>query len=231
MGDLTTGFTFTDGGTVTHTRLNAAVNDATVVAASATVAGKVELATDAETATGTDATRAVTPAGLQSRIGTSGAKVPLLNVANTWSAAQAVLGSDGSAGAAAGYVGEVIASTVVGGSAVALTTATVANVTSIALTAGDWEVSGNVVFNLSGTTATLFSAGFSSTSATLPTSLYLGRSAIPITTITQAAGLSLPLATRQIRVSSPTTLYLVADATFSAGTVGAYGFLQGRRIR
>lgn len=39
---------------------------ATVVQASSSVAGKVELATNAETATGTDATRAVTPAGLKS---------------------------------------------------------------------------------------------------------------------------------------------------------------------
>ena len=42
----------------------------TVPNASTLVAGKVELATDAETQTGTDTTRAVTPAGLVSRIAT-----------------------------------------------------------------------------------------------------------------------------------------------------------------
>lgn len=42
----------------------------TVVAASATVAGKVELATDAETQTGTDTTRAITPANLAARTAT-----------------------------------------------------------------------------------------------------------------------------------------------------------------
>lgn len=43
-------------------------NSTTVVSASDTVAGKVELATSAETTTGTDATRAVTPDGLAGSI-------------------------------------------------------------------------------------------------------------------------------------------------------------------
>jgi hypothetical protein len=43
---------------------------ATMVSASATVAGKVELATNAETQTGTDSERAVTPAGLTARTST-----------------------------------------------------------------------------------------------------------------------------------------------------------------
>lgn len=43
-------------------------------AASATAAGIVELATDAETITGTDAVRAVTPAGLQAKVASATAK-------------------------------------------------------------------------------------------------------------------------------------------------------------
>jgi hypothetical protein len=52
------------------TEINAGSTLVAVPSASTTVAGKVELATDAETTTGTDATRAVTPAGLSAAVGT-----------------------------------------------------------------------------------------------------------------------------------------------------------------
>ena len=60
-----------------------------VGAASDTVAGIVELATDAETQTGTDATRAVTPAGLQSKVASTTALgiVELATTAETQNAA------------------------------------------------------------------------------------------------------------------------------------------------
>lgn len=69
MGDLTAGYTFSNGeSNITHTKLNSAITDSTVVSASASTAGKVELATNAETQAGSDATRAVTPAGLASMV-------------------------------------------------------------------------------------------------------------------------------------------------------------------
>src|SRR5690349_16625741 len=55
--------------------------------------------------------------------------------------------------AAAGKIGEYIESEVLSGSAVSLTTNTAANITSISLTAGDWDVWGAAVYQLgSGTT-------------------------------------------------------------------------------
>jgi hypothetical protein len=44
--------------------------------------------------------------------------------------------------AAAGKLGEIISSNIVVGSAVSLTTNTPANITSLSLTAGDWDVWG-----------------------------------------------------------------------------------------
>jgi len=57
----------------------------TVVASSATVAGKVELATSAETITGTDTVRAVTPAGLAAKVSSETAQgiVELATAAET----------------------------------------------------------------------------------------------------------------------------------------------------
>lgn len=72
--------------------------------ASATVKGKVELATDAETVTGTDATRAVTPAGLQSKTASETAS----GIIELATSAEVLTGTDTSravtpAGAAAAY--------------------------------------------------------------------------------------------------------------------------------
>ena len=140
--------------------------------------------------------------------------------------------SDGSL-AAAGQVGEVIQSLVAVGSPVSLTTATPANVTSVALTAGDWDVEGNVNFTAaSATTAAgaLWVAGINSTSATLPTDgSEVQEQAVALTTTTFKSGIGTP--PKPIRIAAATTIYLVAEATFTAGTVGAYGVLTARRVR
>jgi len=70
--------------------------------------------------------------------------------------------------AAAGNVGEVVSSFVVIGSPVSLTTNVAANITSISLTAGDWDVQGNVNFAGTSATITALTGGISVTSATLP---------------------------------------------------------------
>jgi hypothetical protein len=70
LGTITTGVW--QGTAINQTYLTgqSGTNTGDEAAASATVAGVVELATDAETSTGTDTTRAVTPANVASLIGT-----------------------------------------------------------------------------------------------------------------------------------------------------------------
>jgi hypothetical protein len=82
--------------------VNAAVTSATIPDASATVKGKVELATDAEAITGTDTVRAVTPANVaavftdridtNSSLGTSNTKVPSQNAVKAY--ADALIGAN-----------------------------------------------------------------------------------------------------------------------------------------
>lgn len=133
----------------------------------------------------------------------------------------------------AGNVGEVVSSLVASGSAVSLTTATPANITSISLTAGDWDVQANVnVLGASTTTAAaaLQQVGISTTSATLPTDGSQVIVAVPVATTTSFnTGASIPRV--RINVSITTTVYLVAEATFTAGTVTAYGGITARRVR
>lgn len=135
--------------------------------------------------------------------------------------------------AAAGHVGEVISSAVAVGSAVSLTTATAANVTSISLTPGDWDVSADINFTATGATTAAGASvvgGISTTSATLPTDGTEVNDLVGgLTTTTFKTGNS--LSRKVVNVSVNTTVYLVGIATFSAGTVGAYGAIVARRVR
>lgn len=127
-----------------------------------------------------------------------------------------------------GYVGEVISSVIPSASATSLTTSTAKNVTSISLTAGDWDVYGNVllVATSGGSVMTTQAAWCSLTSATLPdSSLYngVGSAANPLS----FGGFSAPFL--RVNVSSTTTVYLGAYATFASGTVTACGGIYARR--
>lgn len=71
----------------------ASLATASIPDASTTVKGKVELATDAETVTGTDAVRAVTPAGLTARLAAPGAIGGTTPAAGTFTALTATTGA------------------------------------------------------------------------------------------------------------------------------------------
>lgn len=134
--------------------------------------------------------------------------------------------------AAAGSVGEYISANVASGSAVVLTTATTVNVTSISLTAGDWDVSGNVVIAAAATTvATVCQAAISSSTGALPTLPGAGAFNIWQGSFTGAANLALPTGMTRISLAVTTIIFLVAQATFTTSTAGAYGFIGARRVR
>lgn len=143
-----------------------------------------------------------------------------------------VEGTNTNDSAAAGYKGEVISSNIASASAVSLTTATTANVTSVSLTAGDWLVCGSTYFvTNAATVVSVVAAGISITSATFPTT--------PSTSIGygQWLGSSTGVAPatpsgcfRQI-LSGTTTVYLVMNATFITNTLAVYGTLQAWRTR
>jgi hypothetical protein len=143
-----------------------------------------------------------------------------------------VLGTATNDDAAAGYVGEYISSTILTGAEVALTANTPTNVTSISLTAGDWDVEGLACWTAgSGTQAINALSWVSSTSASIPTKPNAGA-------MTQMIGLTftngvpqLPTGSQRVSLSATTTLYLSVFATFSVSTLAAYGFLGARRRR
>lgn len=149
-----------------------------------------------------------------------------------------------------GDVGEYIFSTIPTASGVSLTTATAANVTSIRLTPGDWDVDWQANFNPGATTSvTQLNASISFTTNTLGTqpaqTFGVNTSAGPegLTLINQAA--AVPAAV--VGVSSSTvrvkvdprdcyangyvTLYFVAQASFTISTMAVFGTIRARRVR
>jgi hypothetical protein len=136
--------------------------------------------------------------------------------------------TDGS-DAAAGVVGEFISSVVTTG--VGLTNGVVANVTSIALTAGDWDVQGEAWIN-PGSGCAQISAAISTVSATQPTApgTNMARQSINAT-LTAGAYSILTLRPCRVSVSGTTTMYLVAVSAFTGGSTSATGVISARRVR
>lgn len=146
--------------------------------------------------------------------------------------------------ACAGCIGEYVCAQVTNGGSpsgcssnvstpVTLTTATVANVTSESLTAGDWEVCGNINFLPAGTTTvSQLAGGISETSATLPgDNLGGGASFSLVTTFSTGSQQSLPAGCKRESFSATTPVYLVSLAAFGASTMRTYGFIWARRVR
>lgn len=136
-----------------------------------------------------------------------------------------IQGVSGGGNKSAGYVGEVISSTIAFASAVSLANNTAKNVTSISLTAGDWDVFSNVNFAFSGLST--YAIGWSSnTTATLPdSSLY--NAATYVSATGQTPGFSAPY--RRVSISATTTVYLSAQAGFTTGTGTVCGAIYARR--
>lgn len=140
-------------------------------------------------------------------------------------------GTNTTGDAATGYVGEYVESVVLIGSAVALTNVTQTNVTSISLTAGDWDVWANVIFSGAGSTnITQAISGINTTSTTLPTAPAGGAYGFWVGNITGVAP-GIVTGQRRITINATTTVYLVAYASFTISTMSAYGCLAARRVR
>lgn len=161
---------------------------------------------------------------------TTGITTPKVTFSNT--ATGGIVGTTTNDSAAAGFVGEFVSATVLIGSAVSLTSTIAGNVTSISLTAGDWDVHGNVLFNPAGTTTYTEIAGWiSSTSATLPTLPNSGGFANLRATIPAGFSNTIQTGTIRISIATTTTIFLEAYANFSVSTMSAYGFIGARRVR
>ena len=138
-----------------------------------------------------------------------------------------ITGVTNASNAAAGAVGEFMSSSVLNGSAIPIVSGTATNLTSITLSAGDWDVWGNVVITANAAMTEAF-AWVSTSSATQPDDSLLSGPFIGVT-----AGMSfiaINALMQRFNVSSSTTVYI--SSYQSGGTSNVFsGNIFARRRR
>lgn len=165
------------------------------------------------------------------RLTTTGTALHFGNIQFNSTSTQGIVGTTTNDSAAAGNVGEAVRSAVANVST-NTTTDQYADLTSISLTAGDWDISGSVNFEKNASTWTIVQMGISSTSGNSGTGLVEGDNFLGIG-FNSFPPLSFPITISSFRVSlsSTTTYYLKVFTSFSAGQPKAYGRISARRIR
>lgn len=140
--------------------------------------------------------------------------------------------------APAGAIGEYKSAIKASTSPVTETTNTPIDVITLALTAGDWDVSGVVNRSLTGVTATRYAAAISPTADTIPAQA--GGSGVAADSVvvqfatfgeTVTGGYTTLVGPVRVSLASPATIHLVAADLFSAGTLTLNGSLRARRVR
>lgn len=130
--------------------------------------------------------------------------------------------------ASAGKVGEYIVSTVLSGAAVSLSTGVDKDITTVSLTAGDWQCGGNVFVNSAGT-ITLVQAWMNTTANTAPTRPN-GGGFTQTGIIASSTQVGSTAGSMQLLLSGSQVVSLGTNASFSS-TANAYGFIGCRRMR
>jgi hypothetical protein len=151
----------------------------------------------------------------------------------TTSQTAGIIGTTTNNSANAGSVGEFISSTVLQANRVALTSGTPVNVTSISLTAGDWDVTALLGLSENSSVAwTYYVGSISSVSGTLSTLQTNSVTGSINTTTLAVVNVYLPAPVVRISLASTTTYYLVAQGGFTGGSgQAAFGTIRARRVR
>lgn len=134
--------------------------------------------------------------------------------------------------ALAGEIGEYIESVVVSGSAVPLVTATAKTVTSITLSAGDWDIDA-IGYTLPAGTTSLTSnvASISLVTNTIDGTPGRVNGLTYTAVVTGGAAQSMVIAPYRFSISGSTTIFMIVQASFTVSTASAYGIIRARRAR
>lgn len=144
--------------------------------------------------------------------------------------AAGIVGVATNSSAAAGVVGEILTATTAT-SSTGMTSTASANVAQIALTAGDWDVTGVAgLLPAGGSSVTVLIAGLSSTSAAIDSTVGTYTEQRFAAVVPGANNMIFPIPTVRFSLAAPTTVYLVANSTFTS-TMTAGGFIRARRMR
>lgn len=147
---------------------------------------------------------------------------------------QGIVGTTTNDSASAGYVGEFVSANRAYASPLALTNNIITNLTSISLSAGDWDVYGNVINNNSNDYIQYLYAWTNTVSVTLPSEV----NNVGLTLFGSAGGntvrstqFSTIAPYQRYSLSTTTTIYLIAQTSSNAGTNNCSGSIYARRVR
>jgi hypothetical protein len=137
-------------------------------------------------------------------------------------------GSTGGSYVPGGYIGEIISSTILSGSAVSCgATGVATDMTSIELTAGNWTIEGNVYFDISTVSGnSIGSCWISTTSATAPDNAY-------VTTAYGVGGynnIGNGAATTFLSITTTTRVYISGACTYASGSPTMCGGIYATRL-
>lgn len=142
-------------------------------------------------------------------------------------ASSRLVGTTTNDSASSGYVGEILTAT---GTGVSLTSGVDNNVTSLPLTAGDWDVYGWVTYSPAATTSiSRIYGGINSTSAAVNFAQAFSDACAAF--VPGAITISHPVPKVTVKIAAPTTYYLCAGAAFTVSTMTCGGTLEARRAR
>jgi len=151
----------------------------------------------------------------------------------TFSTTSGIVGTVTNDNAATGSVGEYVESVIASGSAVSITSGAAKDLTSITLSAGDWDVDGVLQYLFPASTSyTFLEASISLTANTVDTTN--GRAVILVVPATvPSAGITVSAAVPPLRfsLSGSTTIHFVGLALFTVSTLSMYGIVRARRVR
>jgi hypothetical protein len=144
-----------------------------------------------------------------------------------------LMGTTTNNNAAAGQIGEFISATVLVGAAINAPTGVAFDLTTISLTAGDWDVQGQVSTTVNATThVTAMSVWTNTVSATVPaTPMGSQHGIVGINATVTPDPMVLPTGRMRLSLAATTTVYLSAKLTLTGGTLTCYGFIGARRRR
>lgn len=137
-----------------------------------------------------------------------------------------IVGTTAANNADSGKVGEFLTNSATG---VSMTTTALVDIVTLSLSAGDWDVWANLDIADTVITMTTVAGWTSLSSATLPAASLRSTLVTGATGALNEYGFVVPLA--RYNVSTTTTIYLSASATFATGTVTGTGVIYARRVR
>lgn len=141
----------------------------------------------------------------------------------------AIIGTTTNDNAAAGRLGEYVESVV--GATNFPTSTQYGDLTSISLTAGDWDVSLNIEANANGATVVSWNAGISVTSGNSGTGLVQGSNLFTLPPPSTTYDTAVSVANWRRSLAATTTVYAKFYGNYSVATPQAYGRLSARRVR